>query len=182
MKQKALGVAISLALALSGAGGCKGKSAGGASGAASAAAAGRGGCPAGAYTSPDKHFCISLPAGAKFDTATDHPGQFKESSFVDAKGNTLLTVDDYTGHSKFDDQLAGMKVDAKGVGQQKAVTSGDLPGGGFFFVVSWTANGNAQEKVVALPKGDGSVVDCSAIQNTPDMPPAIEACKSLHAL
>jgi hypothetical protein len=149
------------------------------SGAAPAAAADTG-CPAGAYSNAEGGFCFTLPADLKFTGADDNPWGKTYNFARDGEGTTL-SVSSYH-NKKYEDQLASVKVDAKGLGEQKAVESGDLPGGRWYYVVSYM-NGKLEEKKgVSIAKHADGDLECQALDDTPKFDPQLAACKSMHAL
>ena len=141
------------------------------------------GCPAGAYSNPDGGFCLQMPATAKFDKFDPQSDNGKEFYFVAASdGAPLFDVTTYPS-KKFEDDLAGVKEDSKGIGPaQKAVQSGDLPGGGFFYEVTYPNNGANEHKVVSVIKHGTGAIECEGISDDKGAQTALDACKSLRSL
>jgi len=167
---------------------CKKKS--GAAGAGSATAektasgggGGATGCPAGAYTNPEGGFCLQMPATAKFDSKSAHEDGGAEYYYVAVSdGAPLFNVTTYP-KDKYEDHLAGVKSDSKGLGDQKPLQSGDLPGGGFYYVVSYQSNGATQNKIVCLAKHGTGVIEVEGLTDDKDLAPTLDACKSVRSL
>lgn len=162
----------------------------GAAGSGSAAAektasggGGAAGCPAGAYSNPDGGFCLAMPAGGKFDKFDPQSDDGKEFYFVAASdGAPLFNITTYPKKA-FADDLAGVKVDSKGMGDaQKPLQSGDLPGGGFYYAVSYQSNGQTENKVVSVIQHGTGSIECQGEALDKDLPALLAACKSVRSL
>lgn len=140
------------------------------------------GCPAGAYSNPEGGFCFQMPAGAKFDSKTAHDDGGGEFSFVAVSdGAPLFNVVTYP-KTAYEDHLAGVKEDAKGLSGQKALQSGDLPGGGYYYVVSYQSNGATQNKILCVAKHATGVIEFEGLTDDKGLQATLDACKSVRSL
>jgi hypothetical protein len=107
--------------------------------------------------------CLTISAGGKFDKKDAHDDGGGVFYFVAASdGAPLFDVTTYP-KDKYEDHLASVKEDAKGMGAQKPLQSGDLPGGGFYYAVSYQNNGATET-------------------DDKNLPALLDACKSLRSL
>jgi hypothetical protein len=140
------------------------------------------GCPAGAYSNPDGGFCLQMPAGGKFDKFDPQSDDGKLFYFVAASdGAPLFDITTYPKKA-FADELASVKVDAKGLGDQKPLQSGDLPGGGFYHAVSYQSNGATENKVVSLIQHGTGAIECDGEADDKGLQALLDACKSVRSL
>ncbi len=137
-----------------------------------------GGCAAGAVTSAEGGFCLSLPATQKAQDPYDKDESSRRYDYAseDGKGVTVV-VTKMKEATEWDDEVKSLSDESTKATNKDAQAS-DLPGGGKFW--SWVeADGKTQ--VTVLVRKDLKRIFCRTSGNPAD-PALVDACKSLRAL
>jgi hypothetical protein len=142
-------------------------------------AAAAAGCAAGATTDAEGGYCIKMPADWKVVETTKQGAGERKGYGID-KFDIRVTISTHpAGDVTLADLIQSKKALATAEAGEKAIGSGDLPGGGYFYAKSF---GNGISQGESVVKGAKGPIECSINQKDEVFAEALEACKSLSSL
>jgi hypothetical protein len=137
------------------------------------------GRPAGVMTDAEAGYCIKLPAAWKLVETTKQGAGERKGYGIDEFDIRVTIVTHPAGDATFADLLESKKALAAVEGEETAIGSGELPGGGYYYAKSF---GNGISQGESLVNGAKGPIECFVNQSDEVFAEALEVCKSLSSL